>query len=155
MVELHIETLGDERFVRGFSRFLDDVKDMSPAFELIYADFQDVEAEIFKAHGTPEKWKQLSPDYAAWKAKVRPGRPILVFDGHLKESLTGKNAHSVKKIGKLEAEFGTDLPYAHYHQYGGGRLPKRKPVQLTDPIRERWAKIVHKWAYEELKKVTE
>ena len=152
MVVIQIETLGDERFVRGFSRFLDHIDDMSPIFEELHKDFQEMNLENFTAGGTPQKWKPLSPDYAAWKAIVRPGRPILVFDGHLKGSLTGKNEFTVKKIGRHEAEFGTSVPWAIYHQKGGGRLPRRKPVQLTDPRREKWVKMIHRWAYEQMEK---
>ena len=153
MVTIHVETIGDERFVRGFSRFLDEIKDFSPVFEMLFDDFQQVNAKNFSKQGTPEAWKPLSPDYAEWKAKVRPGRPILVFDGHLKAALTGISPFTIKKIGKHEAEFGTSLPYADYHQTGRGRLPRRKPVQITEADKVRWSKIIHRWAYEKIERV--
>lgn len=152
MVTIQIETIGDERFVRGFNRFLDEIKDFSPVFELLWDDFTEINKKNFDRQGTPERWKPLSEDYAAWKAKVRPGRPILVFDGNLRASLTGLSPDTIKKIGKTEAEFGTTLPYAPYHQRGSGRLPRRKPVQIAEPDKMRWSKIIHRWAYETLEK---
>lgn len=158
MVVIEINTIGDERFVRGFNRYAEDVQDWRPAFERIYENFLDIERRTFRAQGYPARWKRLSPAYAAWKAKHYPGKPILQKTGRLMRSLTAKHQaeaqDTVKDIKKLRAEFGTRVPYAEAHQRGfpPRNLPARPPVQLTEHNKTFWARIIHEWAYEEAKK---
>lgn len=150
MVEVRIETLGAERFVRGFNRFEAEMRDLREPFGVIAEDFAETAERNFGAVGTPEKWAPLSPEYAKWKAKVRPGRQILVFDGKMYESLrgvrTGFGPDTVRDIQAQRAEFGTTVPYAIFHQTGTRKMPRRKPVQLTDQDKRRWARVIHEWA---------
>ena len=150
MVVVSIETLGTERFVRGFNRFEEEMKDLREPFGVIADDFTETVERNFGAQGTPEKWSPLSPKYRAWKARVRPGAPILIFDGRMYESLRGVSrgptADTVRQIYPQRAEFGTIVPYAIFHQTGTRNMPRRKPVQLTDQDKKRWARIIHEWA---------
>ncbi len=61
--------------------------------------------------GTP--WAALRPRYARRKARLRPGKPILQFDGLLR----GTMRYSVDE-GTLR--FGTDRPYGARQQFGDG-----------------------------------
>jgi phage gpG-like protein len=155
-VTLEIETIGDERFVRGFNRYAEQVKDWRPAFEDIYQSFTEITRRNFASEGRPESWAALSPGYAKWKAKHYPGKPIMQRTRRLIRSLTGVGQASaqdtIKDIKPLSAEFGTMVPYATYHQQGRG-VPRRKVVQLTEGNRRFWARIIHEWAYRETRKI--
>ncbi len=59
------------------------------------------------------KWRALSPDYAKWKAKKRPGVPILKFDFHMLGDQLSYEA------GQDELLVGTNAPYGAIHQFGG------------------------------------
>lgn len=59
------------------------------------------------------KWAALSPGYARWKAKKRPGVPILKFDFHM---LGDQLSYQVDPDGLL---LGTNAPYGARHQFGG------------------------------------
>lgn len=59
------------------------------------------------------KWRALSPDYARWKAKKRPGVPILKFDFHMLGDQLSYQA------GQDELLVGTNAPYGAIHQFGG------------------------------------
>lgn len=59
------------------------------------------------------KWRPLSPNYAKWKAKKRPGVPMLKFDFHM---LGDQFAWQVDTDGLL---LGTNAPYGAIHQFGG------------------------------------
>lgn len=59
------------------------------------------------------KWRALSPGYAKWKAKKRPGRPILKFDFHM---LGDQLSYQVDASGLM---VGTAAPYGAIHQFGG------------------------------------
>lgn len=153
MVEVSIKTIGTENFVRGFNRFEAQMKDMREVFEILAVDFGDIVTKNFAMKGTPEKWRPLSPGYAKWKAKKRPGAPMLVFNGDLYESLRGVRdpggrANTIRQIYPKRAEFGTIDPKAAHHHFGAPRahLPRRKVVQLTEMDKKRWARIIHEWA---------
>lgn len=53
---------------------------------------------------------------------------------------------TVKEIRPTYARFGTNVPYAHRHQVGGGGIPARKIVNLTEEDKKRWAKILQRFA---------
>ena len=150
MVVVSIQTLGAERFVRGFNRFEAEMRNLSEPFGVIAEDFAEITERNFGAQGTPEKWRPLSPKYAKWKSRVRPGRQILVFDGTMYASLrgvrNGTGPGTIRQIYPKRAEFGTMVPYAIYHQTGTRKMPARKPVQLTEEDKKRWGRIIHEWA---------
>jgi len=149
MVVVSIDTVGTQRFVRGFTRYGEAMGDMSEIFETLYDDFTEMEKRIFSSQGDPEKFQALSPRYREWKERHYPGRKIMQLFGRLKASLTGnKGADSVREIRRQKAVFGTVVPYAHRHQEGTMGMPQRKVVQLTEVRKRRWAQKIHKWAYE-------
>lgn len=145
MVTVGIQTIGEQRFIRGFSRVSIDIKDMKEPFGIIYEDFKIREQRIFKAQGKPEAWESLSDIYGMWKAINHPGLPIMVLTGALKKALTKGEGTAIKDIKKQSARFGTSLPYAHRHQEGID-MPQRKIIQLTEIIKKAWSKIIHRWA---------
>jgi len=77
------------------------------------------------------RWRALEPSYARWKAKKRPGVPILKFDNHmlgdqLSWQLDGDSAVLV----------GTSAVYGAIHQFGGknptGGIPPRLWLGISD-----------------------
>jgi hypothetical protein len=75
------------------------------------------------AHG----WAPLSPAYAEWKARRFGSEPILVRTGALRRSLS---AARVLRLGRGRVRVVFRVPdYAEHHHRGGGRLPRRSPVE--------------------------
>ena len=145
MVILSIETIGTERFIRGFNRFNAQMVDLREPLNEIANDFYKVEERNFRAGGRPERFQQLSPKYAARKAKIAPGAPIMVLHGNLKGALTGRpkevsKAMPIRDIQKQSGEFGARGPYVNRHQQGTFGMPQRKIVQLTENTKRRWGK---------------
>ena len=95
-----------------------------------------IEAEQFERQGARGgggfEWAALKPGYALWKHIHYPGKPILVREGDLKKSLTQKGGDHIFKAGRLGMTFGTEVPYAIYHQTGVAetKLPARPPIKL-------------------------
>tara|TARA_Y100000310_G_scaffold269827_1_gene283307 strand:- start:22145 stop:22621 length:477 start_codon:yes stop_codon:yes gene_type:complete len=143
MVTIQIDTIGDEKFIRGFNRYVAEMKDFSEVFEDISKYLFSTSAKIFKAQGDPIPFAPLSPKYKEWKARHFPGRPILVLRGPLKESLTAGSSDTIKNIGKLSMEWGTRVVYARRQHRAG-----RKPIQLTEPRKRVIARMIHQWAYD-------
>jgi hypothetical protein len=147
MVEISIETIGMERYVRGFNRIKSEVQDFAEPFRVILGDFRATEQRIFSSEGSSEggPFVSLKEKYREWKDRNFPGRPIMVMRGDLMHSLIGKGKGTIENIGKTSAEFGTSIIYAHRHQVGY-KMPKRKIVQLNEATKTRWNRIIARWA---------
>ena len=70
----------------------------------------------------------MSPQYASWKAANVPGAPPMVRTGKLFRSVTELENSRVNVVADTRAEFGTDVEYAKFHQYGTTKMAKRKVV---------------------------
>ncbi len=146
-MELRVDVAGDVQLARSFSRFADDVKDLSDAFREIAKDFHEVvERKQFESEGSYGSggWAALSPDYAEQKARDFPGRPLLVRTGLMKESLLGENPWSIEDIQPLQMKVGTKLEYAIYHQKKTSKMPARPVIDLTEEDKRRFTHIIHK-----------
>lgn len=151
MSGIHFEGSGFEPFAVTLERFQHRLGDASEAFGAM-ADYQKrvVNARQFKGQGSPEvggAWSPLSPRYAAWKAKKRPGAQILVFDGKLKNEMTTKAG--VFEVWSSGFTVGTDLFYARYHQNGTPNMPAR-PLQgeRKKSDNRHLTKILQRWIVE-------
>lgn len=100
----------------------------------IASDVARAERFWFSSRGEG-RWPQLSPKYAAWKARNFPGRPILVRTEELKKSLT----QSTRLLSRSEfdvAILSSDVEYAKFHQTGTSKMPARPPLIPTPRVRE-------------------
>jgi phage gpG-like protein len=145
---LSFDSAGAEPFSLVLERWQDNLGDARPAFEAM-AQYQvkTVNGRQFREEGSVEtgKWAPLSKDYGRWKARVRPGRKIMVFDGDLKRSMTvpGKGIYIVRSTSMT---VGTSVPYAIYHQKGTPMMPARpligaprkKDTRQLGKILQRW-----------------
>lgn len=91
------------------------------------------------AGGTP--WAPLSPKYAAYKLSRVGPKPIMRFTDDLWKSLT-RNPMGVQDIGKMTAEFGTDVDYAEFHQRGTSKMPARPIVTRTEALDNELRRLV-------------
>lgn len=125
---------------------------LTDAGKLLASDFHSHMGQTFKAQGRRSKWAPLTPAYAAYKSRVRPGRPLLVFDGDLRASLTGNNKRKgwLYNARSRRLVMGSKVPYAQYHQDGTSRMVARPLFILTKGVRERWADIVRDEIYRDI-----
>lgn len=98
----------------------------------------------FSSNGLPVGgWAPLDAQYAAWKTVRFPGAPPLIQEGQLFRSLVTLTG-GVNSIGRTTAEFGTNISYAKFHQYGTSKMPKREivfePAGFSAALAERVAK---------------
>ena len=124
----------------------EEMKDWTPAFRDVRDLFWKHEKQLFSTNGQGRssarwpKWAPLSDRYKRYKKRVRPGRPILVFDGVLRRAATGGQG-SVSKIGKTAMVVGIRpgtkvARYAMAHATGvpSRNLPQRPPIRFDgDP----------------------
>lgn len=115
---------GDERVRAKLDRVNRKLRDLRWLWANLIELFQRKQEEWFASEGRGS-WPPLSPTYAAWKARVYPGRPILVATGDLRTSLTTRE--SVLAQTDQALYLGTTVSYAAFH-LGGPKMPARPPI---------------------------
>lgn len=109
-------------------------------------------AEHFSKSAGPEgRWKPWSDAYREhMKAIGKSGNNILIDTGRLRQSFTPSNARS-QKDGVLfynEAKTKGGFAYAAAHDEGGGKLPQRKFMWLSDKAMDDISRQVGVWLAE-------
>lgn len=146
MARIALIVEGEAEFDRTFSRLDAAFSDLRPIWPDVRDKFWGIEKEQFDSEGAAGrngKWQKLSQRYEAQKiARFGPGLKILQATGDLRASLTGQTSDTVYRSSKDEIQIGTSLPYARHHHTGAGRLPVRKPIDLSDRQRDELMKTV-------------
>lgn len=142
---------GVEQFNRTFSRLDADFKDLTPIWDDVRDAFWEIEEEQFQsggAKGASGAWKPLSPAYE--KAKIAKFGTFALVAGILRatdalyKSLTRQTENTIYQKSSTEMSVGTNLAYAKFHQRGGGRLPQRKVIDLSDAQKKGLQKTIQK-----------
>lgn len=143
---IQVEVEGQDKWLRrlaGIERRLDDFEPLGRELEpIVYGHLRrwmDTEGD--------GDWAPLSPAYAEWKAIHYPGRKILEREGDLRESLFGPDArYSVRRIDRDGGEWGTNAPYARYHQFSKrATLPRRQVVVMNNDLRKDFLAVVREF----------
>lgn len=135
---------GDKQIDRTLENISDRAENATPVWEHLADRFLDAERRQFQSEGGfgSGRWKPLSPNYAAWKARHWPGRGILVRTEELMRSLT--TGPQVRVITPSQMMVGSAVKHGEYHQRGEG-VPRRRPVELHAVERREWVKAVHRF----------
>ena len=139
-----------DRVAFALVQWADVVDDWRPAFRDIEKLFYRHERELFATSGRGKssqrwpKWEKLSKRYGAYKRKVRPGRPILTFDGALRRAASGGSGAIKGRVTKdsllVGIQPGTDLAViARAHATGepDRNLPSRPPIRFDGDVTKR------------------
>ena len=120
----------EKNFEKRLRKLVKRGKNLSPAFQEIGNMFRQSRKTIFALKG-PGGYPDLSPKYKKQKGKPkkRGGAgfvyPILKRTGKLEKSITRiSDGNNITIIRPKAFAFGTNLPYAKYHN--SGRTPRRK-----------------------------
>jgi phage gpG-like protein len=143
MALLEAEVTGAKQAVvhlEGYSRHIRDFRDLWP--EIVDA-FVAREQLWFGKEGEGS-WPALSPEYAAWKAVVHPGKPKLVLSGDLKRSLTDPSRAKLAETDHMLV-LGSSDPKAAWHQHGTGRMPARPPLIPVLRLKAAIARLLDVW----------
>lgn len=133
----------DKRFRNALDKAIKEVEDLRFPMGEISRDIFKNTMKNFILKGTG-KYPPLNPKYAAYKNKVKPSAPILVFSGRLRDSVTGSgNNESIINIGKESLVQGTQVPYAAALQKGSSRgMPERKYYFIDEAQAGRFERIL-------------
>jgi phage virion morphogenesis protein len=104
----------------GDDRLLDFYRDVGP--QMVRSTRERGKAQVTP---TGRAWEPLSPAYAKYKAKKRPGVPILEFDFHMLGDMLSYQA------SEAELLWGTNAAWGATHQFGRDGIPAREWLGLS------------------------
>lgn len=118
-------------YIQGqLAKFRLGISDLSPLWDMFSPIMAGVEQRQFDEAGGGS-WEPLAESTVV--EKQQGGWPLdpLVRSGSLRDSLV--NPGMAEDRGPTHYSWGTDVPYARYHQEGTRRMPQRQVI--PDPIK--------------------
>lgn len=138
-MRLQLELAGDKQLDRELLRFADRATDVRPAWAAIMLRLAEAEKRQFDSEGQRASggWAPLAASTLARKQRLGLDPRILHATGRLAASLTAPlpGGDAIREALPLEMRFGTDVPYAGFHQTGTSRMPQRRPLETTEQDR--------------------
>lgn len=139
-IDVNVDLSGLVHLLEGMQRRAGDLR---PAWERWGDDVADALRDQFHTEGARfgEAWAALSPRYAAWKTLHFPGKTVLRRTDRLYASLTHR-PFAVERVHADSAEFGTDVPYAIFHQRGTRFMPARPIISDDSELIDKARRLV-------------
>ena len=136
MADFKVTIQGDKEFIRKLNSFVgSDGLNLIRAFGasgLYLTRFFSGEVFVSRGRVIGEPWPTLNPSYAAWKARMFPGRPPLVMSGEMMRSF-GFEEH------KRSLELFNTSDHFDFHQEGTHHIPQRMMMKIDT---QRAARVV-------------
>lgn len=127
-------------------RFADQLAVPAVGLEAAGVVLREVTEQQFDTQGQHASggWAPLAASTVAEKARKGLRPEILQATGRMKESLTRRfdSGHIEELRGPDTLAFGSRVPYAGYHQTGTSRMPRRRPIALTEGDKRRIMKAI-------------
>jgi hypothetical protein len=113
---------------------------------LIAQDYYEVERGWLDSEGRG-RWQELSPKYAAWKARKVGQKPMLQFSGAMYDDLTGRSSGAtVIYRDRLRLRTPRSGSRWKLHAEGRGKRPVRNPLSPALRLRrQKWNSILAAW----------
>lgn len=138
-MRVRARTEGMNRTQRYFSGMRRRSRDFRTIFRWAQQELEDAFTDNFKNRGASagNPWPPLTSEYSTWKLEHYGPLPTLIREGDLYQSLRFLNGPP-NDIGRTQATFGTDLPYAKFHETGTKYMAQRRimfvPKLFTETI---------------------
>jgi phage gpG-like protein len=113
--------------------------DVRPTRALVTPLFASDERTRFELEGPG--WPALAQSTREVKARLNLDSRILRATGRLYDSLTSGGVELALQDSHDSLHFGTDVPYAFFHQYGKG-VPRREVIELRPSTQNAMADVV-------------
>lgn len=129
--------------------FIAKSEDLTPVWQIAREDMRRDIKKVFETEGASmgERWVGLSKNTIKdRKRKGFPPSPILVRTGTLRNSLLG-GSYGIDRITRQSWEYGTNVPYAIYHQSRKPRhkLPRRAFLYISNKFKGDLVRYIHKY----------
>lgn len=142
-VRVRTSVSGTQSVNRYFDGMLRRSADFRQIFRWAQRELEEANRENFATHGAASgrPWMPLDNEYARWKLGNYGAKPIMIREGDLYQELTFLRGRP-NDIGNRSATFGTDLPYAKFHQAGTRNMARRTIVFVPELFAERLGRMV-------------
>lgn len=146
MAVVVVKTFGDlDECINQVEDMIERSDDFRPVFREMREDLSSEWQRNFQTNGSlVGGWSPLDKEYGTWKSVNFPGAPPMVRSGKLFRSLTELRGKP-NEINKNRAQFGTNLEYAKFHQYGTTKMPQRKLVFEPRGFAQKWGESLPKF----------
>lgn len=133
MIGLTFKWEGLTDLIASVSAQVAKLRDLRPAWRSVLLYLRRATTAQFDSKGgrSGDDWAPLSPAYAARKARIYPGMPILRASDRMFRSLVDQSSDSIAELEPREMTYGTRAPYARYHQKGTPKMPRRRILAIT------------------------
>jgi hypothetical protein len=140
---IHVDDHDAQQRIEKLALFLSDLRPFWPIVKRLVSGQGGWWARMFETEGafggTP--WTPLDRRYAALKATVFPGKPILQAAGGIRRAASNPTVAAgprsltltIDDSGEEHGVLRTRGPVLQFHQEGAGRLPAR-PLVFGDPL---------------------
>lgn len=144
------EVAGDKQISREILRVGERAGNVTLAWPAVASLFREETQLQFDTEGQYASggWKPLKPETLRRKRAKGQDERILRASGDLFASLTQRNdLNQIVEMRPTEFVFGSRLPYAGVHQNPkpSNPLPRRRPLEFTEPARRQTVKIVQRY----------
>lgn len=144
-MRLVFEIAGDKQIERELLDVGSRAVNAAPAFSAIGRLFIDETRAQFESEGGHASGGWTPLKQSTLRAKRSKGQDPRILHGTLalERSLTDTgDPNMVLEVGPGEIVYGSQLPYARFHQTGTRRMPRRRPVEFTEDTRQQAVRIL-------------
>ncbi len=138
MLRFSLNLKNAERLDSALAGVMGQIKDWRGAWPTVSDKLTEIEAQLFDfagATGGHVKWADLKPTYARAKQRKWGQAPILQASGRLRDSLAGQSSERIDTHEPLLLRWGTEVPYAVFHQTGTRKMVARQILDFTSENR--------------------
>jgi hypothetical protein len=130
-IRINVDGTATELQIKQLAVFLTDLRPFWPVVKRLVTGAGGWWSQQFATEGSfgGHGWAALSPRYAAIKATMFPGKPILQATGALRQAASNPRGEYTSRAMTLTI----DNPVASYHQEGTDKMPAR-PIVFGDPL---------------------
>jgi len=139
MLRFSFNVVNADKLEIAFRGLTDQIQDWREVWPRVSGKLTEIEEQLFNsagATGEHGRWADLKPSYARAKERKWGQAPPLQASGHLRNALGGQSSEGIDMRQPLLLRWGTEVPYAVFHQTGTRKMPARPIFDLTVEDRE-------------------
>ena len=141
-----VEVRGLKQAKDHLKRRIKRIENLREPLGMIAQDFYSMEREWFASKGGG-RWQPLSKNYAAWKRKAHPGKPIMRLTDKMWSEFTGKPGHMTIDRFRLRIRVvGANYWQLHNKGSKAKHIPKRPLISpVLDVRKQAWSELITRW----------
>lgn len=145
-IKVQLVTTGIKKTLRRLKGISERAKDLRPVWPKVADDWARMNAVTFQRDGASPgwgRWKPISPEWAARKAREGFDSMILRRTGTLRNSLINRSdGNFLFRPTRTGVTLGTLVPYSGFHGEG------REPVRQGKDAEKRWSEMIERYVSE-------